>query len=192
MEGCCGYKPSKRGEEAKSNSTISLLSIFSKRFEELLIQIIEHLLEEKQIVPNHRFGFRQKHSTLEQVQLNEINKALDGKEHCTPEFLDISQAFDKDGEDGLFSKIKEVFPENIYTMLRHFIFNYRFEYTATCPIKSYAPQRSVLRLFAYLLYTFYVRTTAKSVTATFADDTAVLPIHQISQAASSRLPNNLN
>ena len=51
-------------------------------------------LDKLNIIPNHQFGFRKKHGTVEQVHriTNEIKSALEEKSICVGIFLDISQA----------------------------------------------------------------------------------------------------
>ena len=48
-------------------------------------------------IPDHQFGFRRKHTTIEQVHriTNIINRALENKQYSTAAFLNISQTFDK-------------------------------------------------------------------------------------------------
>jgi hypothetical protein len=53
------------------------------------------MVENNILIPNHQFGFRQRHSTIEQTHriIQRINKALENKQYCSGAFLDISQAF---------------------------------------------------------------------------------------------------
>jgi hypothetical protein len=90
-------KSGKPAEEATSYSPISLLLILSKLFEKLFLTRIKPTLQEKRIIPEHQFGFRQKHATIEQVHriTNVTNKALERNKYGTAAFLDISQDFDK-------------------------------------------------------------------------------------------------
>jgi hypothetical protein len=44
-----------------------LLPIMGKIFEESMLKRLRPILEENWILPDHQFGFRQKHSTVEQV-----------------------------------------------------------------------------------------------------------------------------
>ena len=74
----------KRGEpphEAASCRPISLLPAMSKLFEKLLIKRLKPIIERKNLIPNHQFGFRSKHSTIDQVHsiTNIIEHALEEK-----------------------------------------------------------------------------------------------------------------
>jgi hypothetical protein len=55
------------------------------------------------LIPNHQFGFRQRHSTMEQTQqiVKTINEVLENKQYCSAAFLHISQAFNKVWHTGL-------------------------------------------------------------------------------------------
>jgi hypothetical protein len=54
-------------------------------------------------IPNHQFGFRQRHSTIEQMHhiVQRINEALETNQYRSAAFLDISHAFDKVWHTGL-------------------------------------------------------------------------------------------
>jgi hypothetical protein len=53
----------------------------------------------EEIIPHHQFGFRHDHSTTQQCHrvVHQIKETLEGKKMCASVFLDIHQAFDKDG-----------------------------------------------------------------------------------------------
>jgi hypothetical protein len=55
------------------------------------------MVENNRLMPNHQFGFRQRHSTIEQTHriVQKINEALGNMQYCSAAFLDISKAFDK-------------------------------------------------------------------------------------------------
>jgi hypothetical protein len=55
-----------------------------------------------------QFGFRQRHSTIEQTHsiIRRINEALENKQYCSASFLDIPQAFDKVWHTGLLYKLR--------------------------------------------------------------------------------------
>jgi hypothetical protein len=109
-------KPGKPAVEAKSYSLIILLPVLSKLFEKLFLTRIKPTLQENRIMPDHQFGFRQKHATTEQARriTNVINKALESNKYCTAAFLDISQAFDKVWPVGLIYKIKTILSDREY------------------------------------------------------------------------------
>jgi len=60
-------KPRKPATEVTSYRPISLLPILSKLYEKLLLKRLKPILDEKQIIPIHQFGFRYNHSTINQV-----------------------------------------------------------------------------------------------------------------------------
>lgn len=74
-------KPGKTAEETKSYRPISLLPIPSKIMEILISRRLKPIIDEYEIIPKHQFGFRNKHSTIEQVHriVDEINKSLQEK-----------------------------------------------------------------------------------------------------------------
>ena len=193
-------KPGKPAEEAKSYRPISFLPILSKLCEKLFLTRIQPTLQEKGIIPDHQFGFRQKHATIEQVHriTNVIHNALESNKYCTAAFLGISQVFDKAWHEGLLYKIKTGFSDSTYKILksylenRYFLIKYMEEYTSLHPVPSGVPQGSILDPLLYLIYTTDLPTTSDSTTATFADDTAVLTIRENPAIATHRLQTNLN
>jgi len=53
------------------------------------------MIEEKRLIPNHQFGFRSKHTTIEYLQNYKITLAFEVEKYCSIVFLDVSQTFDK-------------------------------------------------------------------------------------------------
>jgi hypothetical protein len=193
-------KPGKPAEDVKSYRPISLLPVLSKVFEKLFTTRIHPILQSTQLIPDHQFGFRHKHATIEQEHrvTNIIHGALEHKQYCTAAFLDISQAFDKVWQEGLLFKLKIYLPGNMYTILqsylmnRHFRIKYRESYSSLRPVLAGVPQGSVLGPLFYLIYTANLPTLADSTTATFADDTAILAVHENPTEAMHRLQRHLN
>jgi len=77
---------------------ISLLPTISKVLESLyVLKKINKDLNPQDSIPNHQFGFRQVHSTVQKCHLitDVINKAMENQPYCTAAFLDVSQAFAK-------------------------------------------------------------------------------------------------
>ena len=90
-------KPGKDSHQTASYRPISLLPVFSKILEKIIYDRIKRTIEKKKLIPDHQFGFRNKHSTIEQMHrlINEIILALENKQYCTALFMDIEKAFDK-------------------------------------------------------------------------------------------------
>ena len=83
----------------ESYRAISALPIISKLFEKL--------------IPEHQFGFRLSHSTIDQVQriTDVIERSLEEKQVCTVLFLDVAKAFDKVWHEGLLYKLNKMLPK---------------------------------------------------------------------------------
>lgn len=193
-------KPGKEETVASSYRPISLLSSLSKLFEKMLLQKLHPVLEDNKLIPEHQFGFRQQHSSIEQVHrvVNEIKLALDGKNYCSAVFLDVAQAFDKVWHEGLIFKIKQLLPGNFHKILENYILNRKFQvkynecFTTLCDINAGVPQGSVLGPILYLLYTADLPTSSNVVTSTFADDTAIMVTNKNPQTASRDLQEHLS
>jgi hypothetical protein len=113
-------KPGKPETEITSYRPISLLPIVSKLFERLLLNTIKASVPISTLIPNHQFGFREGHATVQQCHriVHCIMESMEDKKMCTAVFLDIQQAFDKVWHKGLPYKLKKK--------------NYRIEYPCFC------------------------------------------------------------
>jgi hypothetical protein len=76
------------------------------------LKILRPISEEKRIILNHQFGFRQQQSTIEQVdKIAEITRGIfEIKPYCSAVFLDITQASDKLRTQDSCSKLEKPFP----------------------------------------------------------------------------------
>lgn len=193
------HKPGKPGHEVSSYRPISLLPIMSKLFERVFLQRILPELKEKDIIPNHQFGFREQHSTVEQVHrvYDTIRSSFENKQYCSSVFLDIQQAFDKVWHKGLLFKIKRSLSHNFYPLLKSYledrIFQVR-ENGATSKfyeLKAGVPQGSVLGPILYSLYTADLPEVEEVTIATFADDTAIMSSNSNPKLASETLQRGL-
>jgi hypothetical protein len=175
-------KPGKPLNEVSSYRPISLLPVVSKVFEKLFLKRLQLIIDEKEIIPHHQFGFRRRHSTIEQVHriTQVIKEDLENKRYCSAAFLDVAQAFDKVWHQGLLFKIKSILPHTYYGILksylsdRYFQIKYKDIVTDLHNIGSGVPQGSVLGPILYILYTYDLPQTPDITLATFADDTALL------------------
>lgn len=193
-------KPGKSATDVKSYRPISLLPITSKLLETLFMKRLMPVIQEKNLIPEHQFGFRQKHSTIEQVHrlVEKINSTFEKKEYCSAVFLDISQAFDRVWHEGLLYKIRLHLPINYYLFLKSYLSERFFfvkqgeDSSMLHPIQAGVPQGSVLGPILYILYTADLPVSKDIVTGTFADDTAVLASDPNHVVASAKLQSSLN
>src|SRR6476661_5857559 len=81
-------KPGKNHTKVESYRPISLLSNMSNLFEKLLVSKLTPILSENRCIPNHQFGFKRKHSIIEQTHriVNVIRKAFEEKKYCSAHF----------------------------------------------------------------------------------------------------------
>lgn len=188
-------KPGKAAEHVSSYRPISLLPILGKVLESLFLNRLTFVIDTKDLIPNHQFGFRKKHGTIEQVHrlVDTINHTFENGQYCTAAFLDISQAFDKVWHDGLLFKLRKMLPINYYLFLNSYISNRYYyvkendEISSIRQIKAGVPQGSVLGPTLYLLYTSDLPLTDGVVIGTFADDTAALAVNEDPKKASHSL-----
>lgn len=192
-------KPGKDLTQISSYRPISLLPTISKLFERLLLSKITPYLNNSSIIPQHQFGFREKHGTIEQVHriVSEISKAFVEKKYCSAIFLDVAQAFDKVWHDGLIHKIKCSLPTNTHKIFQSYLSNRKFRVkfnsflSKDFPIEAGVPQGSVLGPVLYLIYTADLPTENHLLISTFADDTAILSSHSNPKIASKILEVHL-
>lgn len=193
-------KPGKSPNDVSSYRPISLLPILSKLLEKLLLTKISPIIESSDLLPDHQFGFRHRHSTIEQVHrvVDTINQAFEDRSYCVAAFLDVSQAFDKVWHQGLLYKLKKVFPHTLYLILksylqeRYFMVKQEQEITKLYPVKSGVPQGSILGPILYILFTADLPTSNNITTASFADDKAIMVNNSDPNIAAIHLQQHLN
>lgn len=192
-------KPGKDKTLATSYRPISLLPCLSKLFERIFLLKLKSFISSHNVIPDHQFGFREGHSTLQQVNrlTNEIRTAFEKKEYCCAIFLDVAQAFDKVWHDGLIFKIRSYLPANTHCLLESYLKDRFFRVkhggfvSDLREINAGVPQGSVLGPFLYLLFTADIPTNTGLLTSTFADDTAVLSSHRDPVIAARKLSSHL-
>jgi hypothetical protein len=139
-------KPGKDPTEIASYRPISLLSVLSRVFEKL--RRINKDVRPDEWIPHHQFGFRQGHSTIQEIHrvTNIINKALEDRKYCAAAFLDVSQAVDRVWHSGLLYKIKQFLPPPYFQLLKSYLSDRKFEVrvgnekSEMQPIKAGVPQ----------------------------------------------------
>jgi hypothetical protein len=193
-------KSGKNPADVTSYRPISLLPIISKVLEKLLLNNLSQEANPQTWIPDHQFGFRRAHSTIQRSHriANIITHALNNKQYCTAVFLDIAQAFDKVWHPGLLYNIKRTFPSKYYNLLKSYLSERSFEVkiiderSNRLPIRSGVPQGSFLSPLLYTLYTYDLPTTTKTTIGTFANDTAIFTTNDNPVSASSQIQEHLN
>ncbi|GBP07916.1 RNA-directed DNA polymerase from mobile element jockey [Eumeta japonica] len=186
-------KSEKPLHEASSYRPISLLSVQGKIFERMLLNRMRAHLSD--VIPQHQFGFQEKHGTIEQIHriTDIISRTLEFKQFCSAVFLDISQAFDRVWHERLLYKIKKLLPHSFFPILKSYLqgkcfeVKYNNESSPLQKINSGVPQGSILGPVLYLIFTADIPTHEDTITATYADDTALLSVDKDSSTASAKL-----
>lgn len=190
-------KPGKTPNSLDSYRPISILNAFSKLIERLtLVRMFKYIDGH---IPDHQFGFREGHGTPEQCHriVKYIRNSFENKEYCCAIFLDVSKAFDKVWHLGLLFKLKSLFPQHIFNLLKSYITDRNFfvqlgsSKSELGNVTAGVPQGSVLGPYLYVLYTSDLPKISHGLTATFADDTAFLISHKDPNRASEQLQNHL-
>lgn len=193
-------KPGKPPNLATSYRPISLLPILSKVLEKIILSRLKEELITNKIIPDHQFGFREKHSTIEQAHrgVDEISSTLERKEICAAAFLDIEQAFDKVWHLRLLYKIKMLLPYQYFLFFRSYLSNRNFmvkqdlELSSIREVKAGVPQGSILGPLLYTIFTGDIPTREDTMLCAFADDTAILSRSKNIQQATAWLQQHLD
>lgn len=117
--------------------------LFKSLIEEKIIhKIISHGLEEINFLLKHQFRFSSKNSTIKQVW------CFSPQKYWSAVFLDISQTFDKVWHNGLFYKLKKIFPYNYYRLIKEYLIEWKFLITK----KLWCAKQHFKRKFYEVLY----------------------------------------
>lgn len=92
---------------ASDTRPISLLSSLSKIFERIVLSRLKGYLDEREFLTPDQFGFRQGHSTVNQLQniIEFIQERRNNSEGVGAVLIDFSKAFDKVNHDKLMEKL---------------------------------------------------------------------------------------
>lgn len=175
-------KPNKNQSIASNYRPITLLDSCSKIFEKLILKRLKIHTDEHNIIPVEQFGFREHHSTTQQLArvIKNIKKSLKNKKSIGMVILDIEKAFDCIWHKALIYKMKKFnFPIILIKMIQSFI-NNRTSYVQIqqsksnpYPLPAGVPQGSSLSPMLYNIFTADIPIPKRCDVALFADDTAI-------------------
>ena len=90
--------------------------MLSKLLENIFLKRLQLIINAKDIIPFHQFGFSANHSTADQVLriTNLIEDAFEKGKVCFAVFLDVSQAFDNsfDATIGILLRLLLLIPKS--------------------------------------------------------------------------------
>jgi hypothetical protein len=194
------HKFGKPANEVSSYRPISLTPVLSKLWERIVLTRLKFHLDEQHVIPDHQFGFRKQHSTVEQVHrvYHTIRQCLEQKEYCSAAFLDVQQAFDRVWHKGLLCKIKNILPHAFFSLMASYLNERMFQVkygearSSVHYCRAGVPQGSVLGPILYNIFTYDLPQSNNVAVATFADDAAFLACNKDPKVASEILQLQLD
>ena len=147
--------------DVKNYRPISLLPVFSKLFEKLMLNRLQAFFTNHNVLNPHQHGFRQHYSTNTAMtdMLDFITKSIDNKLKVLALYLDGSEVFDSLNHSILLSKLEHYEVRGTVLSWFSFYFSLRFQLTEQLTMKSQfrkinsgIPKGSILGPFLYLLF----------------------------------------
>ena len=194
-------KPNKDPQLPLSYRPISLLSVLSKVAEKVILHRLQKHDRKFRITPAFQFGFKPKHSTVQQVAriVTHITTQFNKQKVTVMALLDVEKAFDKVWLEGITYKlIRANFPPILVKLVFSYLVNRNFrvkinnKFSAPRPILAGVPQGSCLGPFLFILYLYDFPTFPKTETALYADDTALYSSSFSAEVANKQIQIHLN
>lgn len=176
-------KPTKDRNCAISYRPISLLSSIAKIFERIIRSRLNVFLTEKSVIKDEQFGFREEHSTVQQIQriINIIRDNKKRRKSSEMIIIDVEKAFDTVWHDGLLYKLyKFGTPMYLIKLIasyirdRSFVVQINGKQSSQKAIPAGLPQGSVLSPLLWSVYTSDLKIPSKCEAGYYADDTAII------------------
>lgn len=192
-------KPGGQLQFPQNYRPISLLPCLGKVAEKAILWRLKEYESQLHVIPDEQFGFRESHSTTDQVLrvVENIATGFEWNRYTGTVFLDVSKAFDKTWHNGLLHKfIQAGFPIGIIKLMKSYLTNRFFTVkigstrSSRRRITAGVPQGALLSPFLYSIYTSdmpRMKEDAATTVALYADDTAVMVRHKSAEHATTRL-----
>ena len=170
--------------EVKNDRPISLLTSFSKILERIVYNKLMSFLECNNILYEHQYGFRPKHSTIHPL-IHLMDGCAKSMNHNPTQvtmaiMCDLSKAFDVINHDILLFKLERYGVRGVakewftsYLTNRKQFVKIKSSHSGLCNIPCGVPQGSILGPLLFLIYINDIQYASNEKIISFADDTTI-------------------
>lgn len=175
-------KPGKAQNIPANSRPISLLSNEGKLFERIILEKLNAHAEANNLIIKQQFGFREGHSTIQQVlRITELASLNFNRNRSTGlAMLDLEKAFDSVWHEGLIHKLMiGGFPSKIVKLILSYLSDRRSTvcvdgvFSKPFAVSAGVPQGSILSPFLFNYFINDIPIDPKTKLAIYADDTAL-------------------